>query len=136
VATAAASAQTDKLVLTCAVAQTEPPAAAASVGAQTDPVPVVPARSVEEDAAREQVVRELREALLNSQQGKFEIELRLEEALLEAEKQRLQSIMELGKMRRALDSDKDSMDLLARDLEATFETLALTLVELSLEREQ
>ena len=110
-----------------------PPAATSTTEAQTDAAaePAVPVRSASDEVA----FRELREALLESQRVKFECELRLEEALLEAEKQRLQSIMELGRMQRALDADQAGMDQLARDLEATFETLALTLVELSLERE-
>lgn len=73
------------------------------------------------------VIAELRELLIASEQGRFEADLRLEEVLLEAEKQRLQGLLEVGKLRRAMEVDRDNMDQLARDLEGTFETLALSL---------
>ena len=88
------------------------------------------------EAEHAEALRDLKAKLVASEQGRFEADLRLEEALLEAEKQRLQSVMELSKMRRNLASEKEGMEQLARDLEETFETLALTLVELSMEREE
>jgi hypothetical protein len=88
------------------------------------------------EAEHAEALRDLKAKLVASEQGRFEADLRLEEALPEAEKQRLQSVMELSKMRRNLASEKEGMEQLARDLEETFETLALTLVELSMEREE
>ena len=73
------------------------------------------------------VIAELQALLIASEQGRFEADLRLEEVLLEAEKQRLQGLLEVGQLRRAMDAERDNMDQLARDLEGTFETLALTL---------
>jgi hypothetical protein len=116
----------------------------ATIEMQTEPLPAVPVTATAtsetqtqaDDVRPNEELLRLRHSLLQSQQGQLEAALLLEEARLATDKQRAQFAFELGNARRTLEGDKESMDHLARDLEATFETLALTLIELSLEKEK
>lgn len=141
-----AGVQTDSIVLAATHStsvQTEQ-RILATIEMQTEPLPAVPVTATAtsetqtqaDDVRPNEELLRLRHSLLQSQQDQLEAALLLEEARLATDKQRAQFAFELGNARRTLEGDKESMDHLARDLEATFETLALTLIELSLEKEK